>query len=279
LALKPSEIWRKIVTLAKKLYDFKLEPELIKAKSRDGYKNKVALLRDFCLSLGIKITSKNYELSEIKSEEAKDTSKAGLPKGKSSAKQQAALDYESLPFHGNDIAELVPIINHIDISNYDYKTFINSAKAAIREGYFEQAFEFLNQAININLQISGPINKEAATCLSMLANIHYKFGEYMQLLSGEANKESYMFSYSQAIQLQHKAVVLYEKLYGKIHSHTAQAYLSLHKFNNKIGNYTKAFKYLHRALYIYEIVCGENHPEISAIFISLGFMYIDVLGK
>lgn len=47
LNLKPSDFWRKIVTLAKKLYDFKLEPDLSNVKCRDSYKNKVAFLRDF----------------------------------------------------------------------------------------------------------------------------------------------------------------------------------------------------------------------------------------
>jgi len=47
---------------------------------------------------------------------------------------------------------------------------------------------------------------------------------------------------------------LHEKIYGKIHPQTAQAYLNLYKFNSKLGNYEKAFRYLNRALYIYEIV-------------------------
>ena len=265
--------------MAKKLYDFKLEPELIKAHSRDGHKNKIALLRDFCLSLGVKIRSVNYDLIDSAEESKMVTTKNEAQKSKTVSKKQAAQDYESLPFQTSHIVELVPQLTHLEIINKDFDLLLLSVKNSLREGYFDQAFEFLNQAININLQIAGPINKEAATCLALLANVHFKFGEYMQLFGGEANKDASQGSFSQAIQLQYKAIILYEKLYGKVHNYTAQAYQALHKFSLKMGQHTKAFKYLHRALYIYEIICGENHPEISTCYISLGYLYLDVLGK
>lgn len=202
-------------------------------------------------------------MTQIKSEENKNNKGQ---KQKAAPVKKPAVGYEQLPFSPDDVIELTPKLKHIEIANYDFRIFINGAKSAIDEGYYDQAFELLNQAININLQISGPINKEAATCLSMLASIHFKFGEIT----------NYIFSCNQAIQLQTKAVVLYEKLFGKIHPSVAQAYLALYKYSIKLGNYQKAFKYLHRALYIYEIVCGENHPEISNIFMSLGIMHADI---
>jgi len=195
-------------------------------------------MRDFCLKLGIKIHSRNYQLAELSTEENKSSS--------------------VLPFTEADIVEIVPKIKNFEVVNYDYKTFVSNAKVALKDGYYEQAFEFLNQAININLQVAGPINKEAASCLSQLAQIHFKFGDY-----------------SQALQLQTKCVILSEKLFGKIHSKTAQAYANLANITT-IGNYTKAFEYMKRALYIYEIVCGENHPDISSTYSSLGFMYLEI---
>ena len=175
-------------------------------------------------------------MNESTAEESKDSSKVSQ-KGKNASKK-ANLQYELLPFNSDDIVEIIPKTKHIEVANIDFKNFINNAKSAMKEGYYEQAFEFVNQAINVNLQVAGPINKEAATCLSMLSNIHFKFGEYMQLISGD-QRENYMVSYSSAIQLQTKAVLLYEKLYGKIHPLTAQAYLALHKFNNKVRKLCK----------------------------------------
>lgn len=236
--MKPKEFYNKIVKLVKKRYSYDLDPELTNLSCRKSLRNKFAFLRDFCRVVGIKIHSRNYSLEEV------ETSATDKPC--------------QLPFNESDIVEVIPIIKNIDIVNYDYKTFINTAKSALKEGYYEQAFEYLNQAINVNLQIAGPINKEAVTCLSKLSNIHFKFGDY-----------------NQAVQLQTKCVILTEKLFGKVHAQTAQAYASLAQITT-IANYTKSFEYMNRALYIYELVCGDYHPEISATYLSLGFMYLEI---
>lgn len=197
--LKPKELYAKVVRLVKKKYDYDLSPELVDLKCRKTYKNKVALLRDLCLSIGVKIHAKTYNLDEAVApvDDAKDASKTAQVNSR-------------LPFSDADVVEMVSRVRHIDIVNYDYKSLVSSAKASLKEGYFEQAFDYLNQAININLQIAGPINSETAACLSKLSDIHYKFGDY-----------------GQAIQLQMKCVILNEKIFGKVHSQTAKAYASL----------------------------------------------------
>ena len=243
LKLKPKDFYNKITLLAKKRYNYELDPELINLEFRKTYKNKISFLRELCTKLGLKIHSRDYQFQE-QSTDDNANKKNDQP--------------QILPFTEADIVEMIPTIKNVDIVNYDYKNFISNAKSAMKEGYYEQAFEFLNQAININLQIAGPINKEAATCLSNLAQIHFKFGDY-----------------NQALQLQTKCVVLSEKIFGKIHSQTAQAYANLAQITT-ITNYPNAFEYMSRALYIYEIVCGENHPEISAICLSLGFLYMEI---
>lgn len=247
--LKPKEFYAKIVKLVKKRFDYDLDPELTNLECRKTFKNKVAFLRDFCLAIGVKIHAKNYQLAEnTTTEETKDANN----------KKAAPVKVDALPFSEVDIVEMVPKIKNIEIVNLDYKAFMNNAKNALKDGYYEQAFEYLNQAININLQIAGPINKEAALCLAKLSNIHFKFGDY-----------------NQALQLQTKCVLLNEKIYGKVHAQTAQAMQNLAQIAT-IGNYPKAFEYMNRALYIYEIVCGDNHPEISSTYLNLGFMYLEI---
>ena len=238
LVIKPNEFWKKLVNTAKKYYQYKLEPELIKIKCRDSYRNKIALLRELWLAVGIKVKSRNYNLIESIVEESKELSSNVPKKNSKTSSKKGTLKYDLLPFSSDDIVEIVPIIKHLEVTNTDFNSFINNAKSAMKEGFYEQAFEFVNQAINVNLQVAGPINKEAATCLSMLANIHFKFGEYMQMI-GSDQAENYMASYTSAIQLQSKAVLLYEKLYGKAHPLIAQAYVALHKFNNKVRIYDK----------------------------------------
>ncbi|CAI2365697.1 unnamed protein product [Moneuplotes crassus] len=240
LSMKPSEFYQKITYLVKKRYGYDLPAKLEDNECRKTYKNKAALLRDLCIKIGLKIHSKNYNFEEISTEETKVDEK------------------RLLPFTEKDVVEIVPKVKTFEIVNLDYKNFIGTAKAALKDGFYDQAFEFYNQAININLQVSGPINKEAVICLSQLANIHFKFGDY-----------------NQAVQLQTKCVILSEKLFGKIHTRTAQAYSSLANITT-ISNYTKAFEYMKRALYIHEMVCGDNHPEISSTYSSLGFMYLEI---
>ena len=234
LKMKPDDFYKRIKFMVMKRYGYELPEKFIDLECRKSHKNKIATLRDLCLKIGIKIHSKNYELSEEEGEA------------------------KILPFTEDDIVEIVPKIKNFEIVNLDLKKFISNAKAAMKEGYFEQAFEYLNQAININLQVAGPINKEAVSCLTELANIHFKFGDY-----------------NQACQLQTKCVILTEKIYGRIHSKTAQAYSNLANITT-VGSYTKAFEYMKRALYIYEIICGDNHPEISSTYSSLGFMYLEI---
>ena len=199
LKLKPKELYSRILRSAKKKYDFDLSSELVGLKWRKSYKFKISFLRDLCLSIGIKIRAKDYNLEELvqTSEESKNSNKVSQQNN-------------TLPFSEEDILEIIPSVRHIEIVNYDYKSLISNAKTSMKEGYFEQAFDYLNQAININLQIAGPINKETASWLSKLSDIHYKFGDY-----------------SQAIQLQIKCVILNEKIFGKIHSQTAKSYASL----------------------------------------------------
>ncbi len=47
---------------------------------------------------------------------------------------------------------------------------------------FEKAFEFYSQCINSLLQITGPMSKDVASCISKLASIQFKFGDFLQAI-------------------------------------------------------------------------------------------------
>jgi hypothetical protein len=66
-----------------------------------------------------------------------------------------------------------------------------SAKQAYKDGSFEKAFELYSSCINSLLQITGPMNREVAACISKLASIQFKFGDFLQ-----------------AIELQTKSIIL-----------------------------------------------------------------------
>lgn len=102
------------------------------------------------------------------------------------------------------------------------------------------------------------MNKEVAGCISKLASIQYKFGDFLQ-----------------AIELQTKSIILQERVLGYDHPQTAYSYSNLALYHHTCGYFSKAFEYMYRALTILKISAGENHPDISSIYLNLGLMYQD----
>ena len=120
----------------------------------------------------------------------------------------------------------------------------------------EHAFDLYSQTINILLQITGPMNTEVATCIGKMANIQFKFGDYLQ-----------------AIELQTKSIIIQEKLLGFDSSTVAYSYSNLGLYYHTCQYFTKGFECMHKSLSILKIVCGYNHPDISSIYLNLGLMY------
>lgn len=210
-------------------------------------KGKLGILRDICIVMGVQMRCKDYNL------ENKDTN--FIPP----SQKNATPVYSMLPFAHEDISDLLSVIKHLDITNNDVRTYTANAKSAFKENYLEQAFEYYNQCMNIHLQISGPLNKDVATCISKLANIHFKFGDYYQ-----------------AIQLQMKSVIVHERMFGLDHPQTAYNYSNLALFNHYCGKFSKAFECMYRSLSILNVVVGDQHPDISSLYVNLGLMYQDV---
>jgi hypothetical protein len=74
----------------------------------------------------------------------------------------------------------------------------------------ERGFDLYGQTINILLQITGAMNNDVASCISKMANIQYKLGDYLQ-----------------AIELQSKSIIISEKLFGYDHPSVAYNYSNL----------------------------------------------------
>jgi tetratricopeptide (TPR) repeat protein len=77
---------------------------------------------------------------------------------------------------------------------------ITQANQALKEQQLDKAFELYNQANNLLLQLSGVMNDDVATCITQIAAIQFKFGDFLQ-----------------AIELQTRAIVLLERLHGFEH--------------------------------------------------------------
>jgi len=53
---------------------------------------------------------------------------------------------------------------------------------AHKENALDKAFELYSQAINMLLQISGAMNEEVASCITNIASIQFKFGDFLQAI-------------------------------------------------------------------------------------------------
>ncbi len=234
-------------------------------------------MRDLCLKLGIKMLSHSYKdyildndvnviqtrlTQSIQSENSR-VKQASSSKKKGQQQQQVPQshdqllnNYQYLPFQLTDFVEIFPVVKHLELQNNDVRQMLQSAKQVYKEGYFEKAFELYSQSINAMLQISGPMNKEVAACISKLASIQFKFGDFLQ-----------------AIELQTKSIILQERIIGYDHPQTAYSYSNLALYHHTCGYFSKAFEYMYRAVNILKISSGENHPDIASIYLNLGLMY------
>jgi len=109
------------------------------------------------------------------------------------------------------------------------------------------------------LQVTGAMNEEVATCITNIASIQFKFGDFLQ-----------------AIELQTKAIVLHERLLGVDHPQVGFSYATLSMYYHNCGYFSKGFEYLHRALDILHSSIGEYHPEIASIYLKMGLVYQEI---
>lgn len=170
----PKSIYEQIKQVAQARFNHEL-PEMKKLVCLASTSNKLSLLRNLCKAIGIQINAqdKAYQLNNnIKQvlahhnaliEEA--NSKTKKSKASLLSEQDLYTDYKYLPFQANDITSMYPVVKGILMQNTDVKQVIAQANIAFKEQMLEKAFELYSQAVNILLQIYGPMDKEVAQCI------------------------------------------------------------------------------------------------------------------
>ena len=185
--------------------------------------------------------------------------KGGQPKDEKSpsiAQHDILTNYKYLPFQATDVLKLFSVVKQLKVQNQDTRSLLSQANQAYKEQNMEKAFELYSQAINLLLQITGPMNKDLATCISKIASIQFKTGDLLQ-----------------ALELQTKAIVLQERLLGLDHPQCAFSYSTLAMYYHSCSYNSKAFEYMYRALNILTIAAGDYHPDIASVYMNLGLMY------
>ncbi|XP_058055311.1 clustered mitochondria protein homolog [Anopheles bellator] len=181
---------------------------------------KVSLMRAFCLKTGVQILLREYNF-ELKSP-ARPT------------------------FVDTDILNVFPVVKHINPRASDAYNFYTTGQTKIQQGYFQDGYGLISEALNLLNNVYGAMHPENAQCLRMLARLSYIMGDPQE-----------------ALAIQQRAVLMSERVNGVDHPYTISEYahLALYCFAN--SQISTALKLLYRARYLATIVCGENHPDIA----------------
>ena len=120
---------------------------------------------------------------------------------------------------------------------------------------YDQALEYLDQALEIRLSIEGDLSLETALSYNNIGSIHSSLGHY-----------------SEALDCFRKALNIRLK-YGDETEAVAGSYHNIGSLMSKQGDYAKALEYLEKALSINKQFLGENHPHLSYLYNNLGYTY------
>ncbi|XP_058118642.1 clustered mitochondria protein homolog [Anopheles ziemanni] len=179
---------------------------------------KISVLRAFCLKVGVQIMLQEYNFEQ---------------KNKPT-------------FTDADIVNVFPVVKHINPRATDAYNFYTTGQTKIQQGYFQDGYGLISEALNLLNNVYGAMHPENAQCLRMLARLSYIMGDPQE-----------------ALAIQQRAVLMSERVNGIDHPYTISEYahLALYCFAN--SQISTALKLLYRARYLATIVCGENHPDIA----------------
>ncbi|XP_072164554.1 clustered mitochondria protein homolog [Diadema setosum] len=159
------------------------------------------------------------------------------------------------PFTENDILNMFPRVKHINPTASDAYHFFQSGQTKIQQGCFREGFELISEALNLFNNVYGPMHPEIAACMRTLARLHYLMGEQ-----------------SEAIEMQHKAVMMSERCNGLDHPNTVTEYMHLALYRFAAGQAVSALKLMYRARYLTLLIHGEDHPEMALFDSNIGLV-------
>lgn len=229
-SLTSKSLWEQIRQELKSYWDFELVVPATDAKENPtmvesiepligAFKlQKISLLRAFCLKAGVQILLQEYNFEQ-----------------------------KNRPtFTDADILNVFPVVKHINPRASDAYNFYTTGQTKIQQGYFQDGYGLISEALNLLNNVYGAMHPENAQCLRMLARLSYIMGDPQE-----------------ALAIQQRAVLMSERVNGIDHPYTISEYahLALYSFAN--SQISTALKLLYRARYLATIVCGENHPDIA----------------
>ncbi|XP_062583916.1 clustered mitochondria protein homolog isoform X1 [Saccostrea cucullata] len=151
----PSKLWKKITEEVSEYFDYKLDCDSVEHAVEKYGLQRVSMLRSFCLSVGIQILLKEYNL-DIKNKQI---------------------------FNEEDIVNVFPVAKHIHPKASDAYHFFTSGQNKIQQGLLREGYDLISEALNLLNNVYGALHPEIAACLRLLARLNYIMGEYGEAMS------------------------------------------------------------------------------------------------
>ncbi|XP_055372478.1 clustered mitochondria protein homolog [Condylostylus longicornis] len=213
-------LWQHIKKEIKSYWDYDLGCDSIEQVCENFKLQRISMLRGFCLKVGIQIYLREYNF-----------------------------DSRNKPtFSDEDILNVFPIVKHVNPRASDAYNFYTTGQTKIQQGYFNEGYELITEALNLLNNVFGAMHPENAQCLRMLARLSYIMGDPQE-----------------ALTIQQRAVIMSERVNGIDHPYVILEYshLALYSFAN--GQISTALKLFYRARYLALLIFGENHPDIALL--------------
>ncbi|XP_069617380.1 clustered mitochondria protein homolog isoform X3 [Ranitomeya imitator] len=151
------ELWKNIGSEAKTYFDFSLECENVDQAVELYNLQKISLLREISIKVGIQVLLKEYHF-----------------------------DNRHKPtFTEEDILNIFPVVKHVNPKASDAFHFFQSGQAKVQQGFLKEGCELINEALNLFNNVYGAMHVEICACLRLLARLNYIMGDYSEALSNQ----------------------------------------------------------------------------------------------
>ncbi|XP_056414428.1 clustered mitochondria protein homolog isoform X2 [Hyla sarda] len=156
-SVTPQELWKNICSEAKAYFDYSLECENVDQAVEMYNLQKISLLREICIKVGIQVLLKEYNF-----------------------------DNRHKPtFTEEDILNIFPVVKHVNPKASDAFHFFQSGQAKVQQGFLKEGCELINEALNLFNNVYGAMHVEICACLRLLARLNYIMGDYSEALSNQ----------------------------------------------------------------------------------------------
>lgn len=161
-----------------------------------------------------------------------------------------------LPIDVETVAGVTHKVKSMKVKSQESKLLQENAAQALNEQNLELGLEMLNHSVSLQAQISGFLSKDIAFCYQRMSQIVFNQGDF-----------------AQALGLQHKSIIILERVLGLDHPLVAQSYGTFAFQYQALGKLERGVTHLLRAIQLFTLNSGEISPEIVPLLFSLSVFY------